>query len=396
MTTIKKLLPVDIYDVDVLERYFENMSAKGYFIERIGILAHYRKGEPRSRKYQLEPLTRQETAPPQEAQEAYSEAGWDYVCTISGLFHLYQANRDSPMELHTDPVTQGYIYQQLEKKLRTSFWIAVVILPLSVAMILCSVFLNGQPLLYAVRYGQSVAMGILALLGIYETLTTSQRMMKIHRMTEQLKTGIPISRKKSRRPWRINSVVNVVTLLLASYLLLVPIYSMTSKWDALLTDYSGKIPTISLSSMEEEGFVPEPDSDGNARYSNSISYSWSDMAPEQYTIRERGVIPGRRWDDNSGEYSPSLTTEFYRLRFGFLAEPLLEELLEKELVFFRYKPIMYRELLDSAFDRAIVVKINESQMLFGASGSKVIYCSYHGYGDLELYLDEIYKAVSKF
>ena len=44
---MKKLFPIDFYDVGAIESYFHDMAAEGYFIKKIGFFAYYEKGEPK-------------------------------------------------------------------------------------------------------------------------------------------------------------------------------------------------------------------------------------------------------------------------------------------------------------------------------------------------------------
>jgi len=168
---------------------------------------------------------------------------------------------------------------------------------------------------------------------------------------------------------------------------------VTSGWEMNISEYNNSIPTIQLADIERaQNFEIDKD-----RYkSNHISYDWTELAPVLYEINERGIVADQMWEDQSGEYSPSLSTEYYQLRFGFLGEPLIKDLIDDALDFFRFEPILYQEILDTDFDKAVFVQVKETQMFFGALDKKVIYIRYHGYEDLTDHFEEIYDNVRNF
>ena len=64
-------------------------------------------------------------------------------------------------------------------------------------------------------------------------------------------------------------------------------------------------------------------------WANRVSYDWSLLASVRYEIDEHGVIEGEMWDDQNGEYSPSITTRFYRLSFSSMAENITLDLIHR-------------------------------------------------------------------
>lgn len=186
-------------------------------------------------------------------------------------------------------------------------------------------------------------------------------------------------------------------MILSGFTIFSSIHSVTSHWDMNLSEHKGELPTIRLSQIENNDKLKiQPNDYKNKDYENHISYDWSDLAPKIYEITEKGMIEGEIWKDNSGTYSPSAKTEYYELRFQFLSEPMLKELMENGLEFFRFKSILYEELLDTSFDKAIVIKVKETQMLFASKGKRVIYVRYYGYADLKKNIEEIFNEVIEF
>lgn len=168
---------------------------------------------------------------------------------------------------------------------------------------------------------------------------------------------------------------------------------ITAGWEMNLSKYNESIPTIQLEDIETaQNFEID-----NRRYkSNHISYDWTELAPALYEINERGIVTDQMWEDQSGEYSPSLSTEFYQLRFGFLRHRFLQDLIDDELEFFRFEPIRYQEILVTDFDKAIFVQVKETQMFFGVLDKSVVYVRYHGYEDLRNHFEDIYNKARNF
>lgn len=111
-------------------------------------------------------------------------------------------------------------------------------------------------------------------------------------------------------------------------------------------------------------------------FSDGIMYSWSLLSPLIYETYKRGEVPTRDWADGWGKYAPSLQTDFYQLSFSFLADRLLEEAVRKTLEDFAYDQLSYMPLLDSPFERAILIKSREFQILLAKENRRVIRLSY--------------------
>lgn len=197
MKLVKKLFPVNIYDIVATESYLKDMAAEGLFFKKLGIFAYFEKAEPEKVTYRLGPLTKAEKKPSEEILEDYKRYGWEYVCTIAKLFHVYISKEKQPTEIHTDPITQGYTYEYLNKKLKFSAILCGVLLCLSIVMILYAVLFNDQPVLFAVKYGQSAYQSLMVIFGVFSIYQTARGSIKIKKLITSLQEGISITHKKS-------------------------------------------------------------------------------------------------------------------------------------------------------------------------------------------------------
>lgn len=397
MKLVRKLFPVNVYDVAQTESYLNNMARRGFVFKKLATFAYFEKTETQNLAFRLEPLTRAEKKPSDEMIEYYASYGWEYVCTIAKLFHVYKSSDEEPIEIHTDPIMQGYTYDYLNKKLKLFSLISCFLFPIAMMMILYSMLFNDHPLLFAVKFGQITYQSPVFLMCIFTIYQLMRDRRKVKNLLTQLKLGVKMSHKESYKRNYITYVFLLAIIIMSSFTVFNSIYSITQNWYMDLSEYDDNLPTIHLSQIEKnDNFEIQDDYYENKNYNNYISHEWSELAPNMYEIHERGIVKGEKWKDNSGEYSPSLSTEFYDLRFKFLAEPLLEELMDDELDFFSFKPILYEELFVSSFDKAVFVKVDEMQMFYAIKDKQVIYVRYYGYEDLKSYIDEIENVVNNF
>lgn len=388
-----KLMPVNVYDIAKTQSYLRDMALKGYFLKKLDTFAYFEKGEPVETTYRLEPLMRDEIKPKEEQLAHYESYGWDYICTITKAFHVYKTNKKDFTEIHTDPITQSYAYEYINKKLKFLFIISIVLLPLSVLSMLYPVLFGAHPVVFAVKF-DNVSFKFMMLLSAFVTLdqvVSSRR--KINLLLNRLRTGSEMSQKSSYKSNYTPYIFHSLIIFFSVFTIFVSFIMLTTGWEKNLSEYNNSLPTIRLTDIETaQGFEIE-----NELYkSDYISYDWTELAPAIYEINEKGIVRDQMWEDQSGEYSPSLSTEFFELRFGFLGQALLEDLIDDELEFFRFRSIVYQELIDTDFDKAVFIQVNETQMFFGILDKNVIYIRYHGYEDLSAHFDEIYENIRNF
>lgn len=105
--------------------------------------------------------------------------------------------------------------------------------------------------------------------------------------------------------------------------------SEKSYWDENLSTYEGKLPAIHIADIETSlDFISSYDNNYEGDYKNYIAYHWSAIAYGAYTVEEYGQIEAQIQEDKSEAYIPSMETEFYHLRFQFLAKLLFHELID--------------------------------------------------------------------
>lgn len=388
---VKKLMPVDVYDIAAAESYFKDMAQEGLFIKKIGIFACFEKGEPKKVTYRIEPMLKRQRRPDDEMLGFYKDAGWEYVFTIPDGFFVFISEDETPKELHTDPVIQSYTFKYLNRNLKLMF-ILWVLLFISVCFMIYAAFSSGHPALYFVEYGQTVYACLMVLYTVFTFYYIISRRVKLKRLTSSLGLGEKMPHKARYKYNYFSYAANALICFLSVYVLIMCYMYISLPWQANLKEYKNALPALRISDIEKGGvfYTDESYYDG-MDYNNGISYKSTELA-EIYTIRERLVSEDKMWLDGSGRYSPSIKTKIYDLKVPFFADSVFKELIDDELEFFKFESICYEELMDTPFDKAVLVKISETQMLFAVSGKKVIEVRYHGYEELKLYIDDIYES----
>jgi len=128
-----KIAPISIYDVASQQAWLEDLAARGKFLSsHSGTFAQFYKDTPKTVRYRFEPLGKKEALPDQERREIYRELGWQYVCTVSDVFHIWRCDDPNAPELDTDPQVQGAAYEYLYRRVKWLHLIcfAILLLPL--------------------------------------------------------------------------------------------------------------------------------------------------------------------------------------------------------------------------------------------------------------------------
>ncbi|MEG2618122.1 MAG: hypothetical protein RR998_10255, partial [Oscillospiraceae bacterium] len=172
--------------------------------------------------------------------------------------------------------------------------------------------------------------------------------------------------------------------------------TLTSDWTKSTVDVTEPLPYLPLDLIDqsEEFAWGEPSFmfDLDFDYNNYVGYSWTPLVPEHYEIHQEGAEQSRKWPDGSGYYSPSASTEYYRLTFSVFARALLDELMDLYLL----EGETYTITEPEAFDHTVLAVDEECSVshLFVQWGNQVIYIRYQGYANLGERLDLLANVLS--
>ena len=114
--TVHRFLLVEPADMDRFEGWLEDMAHRGLHYRHSGVFfVHFRRGEPSSVRYRLEPMG---SLWSRESQDYCRALGRDRLGQVGRDFELYRNPDPDAPELHTDPVVRACGLERVSKTLR--------------------------------------------------------------------------------------------------------------------------------------------------------------------------------------------------------------------------------------------------------------------------------------
>ncbi|WP_170006374.1 DUF2812 domain-containing protein [Bacillus fonticola] len=392
--TVHKLRPSDYWRIGEHESWFSDMAAKGLHLKKMGIhFAKFVKGEQKKMRYRIDVSIKKKITP--EQIQMYAESGWDYVTSYNS-FHVFSSpeERNAP-ELHTDPAEQSYTLKELDKKLASNAVIVVVSAILIIGMNSAIWFLDGTPTLVMVE-GGVVQQLILAIFFGYTTYNSLQASISIRALRRKLIEGKPINHHAPwKKHYRLHSTVAFLFTVVVGLSAIIPFVQLVKMDTKTLPEASLDLPIVRLADVEDNpAMVREEPSyvSDNVDWGNRYSYDWSLSAPVQYETDEQGVVPGKMWEDGSGEYSPAIHTQVYQLSIPALADNLISDLIER----YRYEDSRedFVETEHPDLDLLIVHEEKEMKEVFAFKGKAVMHVRYYGYAGINSVIENLVEKIN--
>ncbi|MEH7381191.1 DUF2812 domain-containing protein [Bacillus sp. JJ1533] len=386
---VRKIRPSDYWRIGEHESWFQDMAAEGLHLKKMGkFFAHFVKGEPKKMRYRVDVSMKKKSSP--EQIEMYAESGWDYVTSYQ-YFQVFSSPEelDAP-EIHTDPAEQSFTLTELDKKLALNAGFVVIGLLLILGMLSSVWFLDATPT-YILVEGLVIPQTILSIIIGYQAFNSLLAAISIRTLRKSLIEGKQI---EHHVPWkkshRLNSIIAFLFTIVAA---LTAIFAFTQliKMDTKTLPEGGlNLPIVRLADIEQNPALVRGESEymrDNVDWSNRYTSNWSPFAPVQYQTDESGLIPGEKWKDKSGEYSPSIETKYYHLSFPSMADHLISDLIKRHNYDNRMED--YVETKNPSFETLIVRKGEDFKEVYASKGKDVIYVRYYGYADV----DSVVKAM---
>lgn len=383
----------DFYDTVAMECWLSDMAKKGLLYEGNNLVYfRFLKAEPQDIYYRVEPTTNDEVKPSAEMLSDYADAGWAFVAHQGNQFFIWKPTRDDATELHTDPIVQSESYRRLCKKLtHTAIGTGLCVIAIF-AMLLGGFLVSDRPVTLFLTSPLYIFLAISELFIVAQVVQQARSALRIKKM---LADGFSLSHKKNyHKEYRVYRIINMLSLLFSIAILITALLTLTTDWRKSIVDVTKPLPYLSLDLIEqsEEFAWAEPSFmfDSDFDYNNYVSYSWTPLVPEHYEIRQEGADQSHKWPDGSGYYSPSVSTEYYRLTFSAFAPALFDELIELHL----WEDEDYTIYEPDAFDRTVIAQNEYMTHLFVQWGKHVVYIRYHGYADLGERLELLANVLS--
>ncbi|WHX42733.1 DUF2812 domain-containing protein [Mesobacillus sp. AQ2] len=390
---VYKLRPSDYWRIGEHESWFADMAAQGLFLKKMGIhFARFEKGEPRKMRYRID-VTEKKTISTEQI-ETYAESGWDIV-TSYGNFHVFSSPEalEAP-ELHADPAEQSYKLKKLDKKLAFNAGAVIVVLMLMIGMMTSIWFLDGIPT-YVIVDGAAIQLTIFTLLIAYMAYHSLVAALSIRALRKRLVEGKPIDH---RAPWKKHHLIHTAAAFLFTVLAgasaVIPFMQLVKMDTKTLPETSEDLPIVRLAEVEQNPELVRSEivyMSDNVDWGNRYSYKWSPLAPVQYETDESGQVPGKQWNDGSGDYSPAIHTQFYKLTFPGMADNLVSDLIKR----YKYENSQdeYRKKNHPDLDLLIVHVEKGTKEVFASRGDSVMYVRYHGNAKVGTVIDNVAKKI---
>lgn len=109
-----RLMQINGYDISAIERYLEQMAAKGLlFSMTVGPLTQFYCKEPKTLQVHLEPMLGK-AEENTELNALYEDAGWQYLGMFRGNYYVF-VTEDLEAKAHTDSESLDYILKRFSK-----------------------------------------------------------------------------------------------------------------------------------------------------------------------------------------------------------------------------------------------------------------------------------------
>ncbi len=209
---VKRIIPFESSDIPAIQKWFEDMSAKGLLFESCGLFfAKFKKGEPKAMRYRLDVCDVVACDIPEEKKELYEKDGWEVMGEFkSDLVVLGTSDPNAP-EIYTE---YGSLVKPLRKLAtkRTVFSIAFFVM-----FMLCKVaepiniLIGGKGSMVdtLIRIGtlKYILLVIMAILLLLEALLHFIRARHLKKLIKNIERGDELPQSEN---WRGKSVFGSV------------------------------------------------------------------------------------------------------------------------------------------------------------------------------------------
>ena len=342
-----RLCPCFDHDVEGIQTWLEDLSAKGLVLEADGTFLGFftfRKTTPQKHRYRLAPMQEKKgffsdtSEDPDEEEQAFSkECGWEYLVRY-GRFYIYRATSENVRPLHTDPAVHAMALGAVKKELRSTVISKVLgILAYSVlSHNLFSFFRSGA------------IIGLLFLLNLVVFTcwligSSIAAVVRLSRYQKRLCSGDALDRRKN---WKEKALIvrctRLLPLVCALIFLITWLNSLSLTYEGTpLTEYSQDPPFAVL-----EDIFPEAEIDRSADfldYNTVIHYSTA--LSENYEWRQEATVATA-----DGSYHCILRIEHHETVGSLWAKGLFHDYFISERLRYRGKRYEALETPAAEFD----------------------------------------------
>lgn len=384
---VRERPPVELLDLAGVEAWLEARSGRGLHFEQWGMWCRFSVGEPKKRRWRLDPNRPRGIAPAwtpafEELKENYREMGWTYH-SACGSFYLFYSEDPSAPDLYHDPQSKAMalnklVWRQARRALAWLLLLGVMV------WTIWSGKTGSDPFFRRYEPGTLLLLFILPLLAA----NLCRSAWFLNRVRAKLRKGgempsppewfLPFSRF-----YRTACVIWGIAVL-ATF----ASGRIYRDADVTLPGVLPPEPFLSLEELEQ----------GRALHYENEAGGWAHPMEGTY-LRSAPSFLSRRYIESSQEasstqlwwdelapgaqiherYHCGLVTRFWDVRWEFLASRLYAYLLETQSAGLTAEPI---EL--NWAEEALCLRSEEDrwQILIARAGKRVVYVRYYGAGQL--------------
>ena len=119
MATIARLLPYELWEIDAVEGWLDDMATQGLiFTHYSGGYYYFREDEPQVLRHRLN--LHAPSIDHDRRHEEFGEFGWEHICYINRKTDIYRAAREDAVELNTDEDTLRAVMEKSQRRLRNT------------------------------------------------------------------------------------------------------------------------------------------------------------------------------------------------------------------------------------------------------------------------------------
>lgn len=393
MKYVRKLIPVEPYEIDALESWFSDLSAEGLHLYAANtFFATFEEKEEKRMIYRMEAkLDGLPDRPADKEKDSHKGKGWEFVTELGKYFFIYSAE-EGTADYFDDPTEESKCYQTYAKKER--FWNSPRFLCCFYGVLIAA-FVIGEILSLrhktAYDWVRDMELPFDSLPMILFSLFPSQRLAGMQRLQKSLAEGNPHPQGGDwmdgglRWKHRLH-YIGCIGLFASFFFPLLP-WAFTFS-DKPIEELKHPLPMVSLAELENDPdfysvdtYFQRDDGPKEEWWERESGRAYSEPtvgAPMDISFNQAGRIDGKL--DASGEpYESVLWIDYKELSSFVSPTDYLEEYFQLPW----HSGENYTVLTDTPFDYAVLKERGDATELYLVSGQKILELTYY-YGDVDL------------
>lgn len=388
-----RLISDSLSDIPYNESYFSFLAKTGLHLKSVSSpFAYFQKGDPVNMRYRIDVL---EKEPEEEQLEIYQQSGWELVCHQKEYYVFRSLVNNNAPELHTDPAEQAYTLIKIEKQMKLSLFITVLLFFVSILSFY--IYIQGETLLVlSLIEGRLLQLILILIFLVVHLVESIRRYLTLSKLKKNLSQRIPMNHNVNWRFYKAWNFIPLITSFTYILLLVAMTFSQESSSYPLPQVNDGSSPSIRLSDLESTlSLQPYEKYRHN---NNTVITDSSFLVDKHYVINESKISEDRTWLNQNSLYAPSINTIFYQLRYQSFSKPLAKDLLKKYADIYNYNSEQIKVIEDSRFDILYSVDSNDknTQVIAAALNDSTIFIHYNGEETLEQLINETASLLESY